>query len=356
MKRFLPGLANDKGLVICVSFLILVSIVVLRSIAPEAIFQYSFYIIIGVIAFFIFSHIEFDILTLFSKHFYIVSTIFLLFTLMLGQIRRGAVRWIEIGSFTIQPAEIVKPFLLIFFATYLAKKELTFRSFINSVFLAFIPIFLIAVQPSLGVAALTALGFLGILLASGINKKMFLVLVFGIVFLAPALWFFLVPYQKQRILTFVMPEKDPSGTGYNSIQSMISVGSGGIWGRGLGQGVQTQLFFLPERHTDFIFASISEELGFGGAILVLTIELVLLYRIIVVMEESLNFAARAFVFGVFFTFLAQIIIHVGMNVGLLPITGVPLPLVSIGGSSFLGTMILLGMVMGAKKKRIFRVF
>ena len=137
---------------------------------------------------------------------------------------------------------------------------------------------------------------------------------------------------------------DPYGAGYNSIQSVITIGSGGVWGKGLGKGVQTQLEFLPERHTDFIFASIAEEMGLVGALFVLLVSFFLLYQIIVPIQKGGNYLERAFLSGIFLTLFTQVAVHVGMNMGLAPITGLPLPLVSAGGSSYLATMIMLGIV------------
>ena len=212
-----------------------------------------------------------------------------------------------------------------------------------------LPLFLILVQPSLGVTALTAIGFLGVFLASEIDKKSILYIVCCVLVAAPIVFMLLQPYQKQRITAFLDPTSDPLGVGYNAIQSTISVGSGKLLGRGLGKGVGTQLSFLPERHTDFIFASVAEEMGFVGAMVLLIITAFLFYRIISYTEYSMNFAARLFLGGLFLTLFAQTVVHVGMNVGLLPITGVPYPLVSAGGSSLLSTMISLGIVMGTKK-------
>ena len=167
--------------------------------------------------------------------------------------------------------------------------------------------------------------------------------------ITPLVWKFLAPYQRQRITTFANPASDPSGAGYNSIQSMISVGSGEFLGRGLGKGIQTQLAFLPEKHTDFIFAATAEELGFVGGCLLLVGVFTVLWRIVVIAENSKGPVERAFVSGIFLALFVESIIHIGMNMGLFPITGVPLPLVSAGGSAFLATMISLAMVMNARK-------
>jgi rod shape determining protein RodA len=201
----------------------------------------------------------------------------------------------------------------------------------------------------LGVAILTGVGFFGVLLNSNIDKKYILTLVILPVVALPLLWNILADYQRSRIVTFLNPTSDPYGAGYNSIQSMISVGSGRFLGRGLGKGVQTQLAFLPERHTDFIFASVAEELGFVGSTFLLVGLFVLFWRLIRIYETTEDHTAKGFITGMFFTLFFQIMIHVGMNMGLFPITGVPLPLVSAGGSSLLGTMIGLGIIIGIKR-------
>lgn len=330
-------------------FLIIFGLVVLSSIAPFLFPFYFIYVFFALLAFFIFSKIDFDIWLIFSKHLYVFSVLFLILPLIIGQVTRGTVRWIQIGAVTIQPAEIVRPFILLFFAKYLYERELNFKRILYSLILLFFPLFLILIQPSLGVTILTAVGFLGVLIASSIDKKKIgLFFLVALAFL-PVGWFILQPYQRERLTTFLSPGRDPYGAGYNSIQSMIAVGSGKLLGRGLGEGVQTQLAFLPERHTDFIFASIAEEMGFVGAVLVLVGIFFLLFRVTKIAENSKGAEARAFCSGIFLTFLAQSIIHIGMNMGIMPVTGLPLPLVSAGGSSLLATMIALGMVYGAKK-------
>jgi rod shape determining protein RodA len=231
----------------------------------------------------------------------------------------------------------------------LTQKELNFRRLLKLIFLFFVPFILILIQPSLGVAVLTSVGFLGVLLASSIEKKYFLVGILVFLLTVPGLWFILQPYQKTRIVTFLNPENDPQGAGYNSIQSMISVGSGKLFGRGLGEGVQTQLEFLPEKHTDFIFAAISEELGFMGSSLVLLGLFAVFLVLIHIIGHAVDPVARAYVSGVFLVLFAQTIVHVGMNMGLFPITGIPLPFVSAGGSALLGTTIAIAIVMKAKK-------
>lgn len=325
---------------LAIGFLISLSIFILRSIAPSVFPTNVFLIILAISAFVIFSLIDFDIISLFSKHFYIGSVILLIMTLLTGKITRGVVRWIPLGTLNLQAAEITKPFLLIFFANYLT---------LRSVPLMLVPLVLILIQPSLGVSFLLAMGFLGISLASGASKKFFVYLTLVLCVLIPIFWHFLAPYQKGRLVSFINPYSDPLGKGYNSIQSVITVGSGGLFGRGLGKGIQTQLSFLPEKHTDFIFAAISEELGFVGSILVILAFFIIFWRLTVFMSSSKSPQAGVYLSGLFVTLLAQVVVHISMNLGLLPITGIPLPLVSAGGSSLIATMIGLGIAQGARK-------
>lgn len=339
---------KEIGFVSTIGFLLIFGFVIQRSIAPSVFPVYFIYLALGLAVFVIFSQIDFEILSAFSLYGYIASLIFLVLPMALGQVTRGAVRWISIGEFTIQPAEVVRPFLLIFFTTYLAKKELAAKRVVVAGLLFLVPLGLILIQPSLGVAALTFIGLIGIVLSLQFNKRVLLTLVAISLALAPFAWFVLAPYQKARVQSLISPAEDPTGAGYNSIQSMISVGDGRFWGRGLGQGVQTQLSFLPERHTDFIFAAIAEELGFVGAALIILGSFYLLYRVAMILEKSITYRARAFVSGVFLTLFSQTVVHIGMNMGILPITGITLPLVSAGGSSLLATMAMLGMVLSAK--------
>lgn len=341
---------KDPWIVIAIFLLLGMSIVTQLSIAPFAFPVYWYFLLFSVLLFLVFSTIDFEILRMFSWHLYIFSVVFLIIPLLIGQATRGAVRWIPIGSLTIQPAEFVRPLLILFFANYLTKeRELGVKRFLKAVGLFMLPALLILVQPSLGVTVLLGVGFAGVVLAVKYDKRILLVGAIAAALLMPFSWFFLAPYQKTRVMALINPQSDPYGAGYNSIQSKISVGSGRLFGRGIGEGVQTQLSFLPERHTDFVFASIAEELGFIGAILLISLEFFLLYRIVRSSENSKSYTARAFTSGVFLTLFAQVIVHTGMNMGLFPITGLPMPLVSIGGSALMSTMIMLGMVVSARK-------
>ncbi len=235
----------DFTILLVIGFLVIISLTVLSSIAGGLFPLYFVYIALGALVFTLFSRIGFGVLTYFYKHLYVFSVVFLMLPLIIGQVTRGTVRWIPIGALTIQPAEIVRPLLLVFFATYLTKKTIDFERLAKAFGLLIPPTFLILVQPSLGVTVLTLIGFLGILFSIGLPKKYFAIGAALFLLFLPVSWQMMRDYQKDRVIAFIDPTKDPLGAGYNSLQSMVSVGSGEIFGRGLGKGIQTQLAFLP---------------------------------------------------------------------------------------------------------------
>lgn len=335
----------DWVLIICVLFLILFGNFVLFSIAPYLFPGYLIYVLASLIVFYFVLKVDFEVWQAFANYLYIASIVLLLLTLLIGRISRGALRWINFGTLSIQPAEIVRPLLIIFFASFLNKSEINFRRIILLILLVSVPIFLIAAQPSLGVALVTLVAFIGVLLASKINKRRLVIvgMLFGL--LSIFLLALLAPYQISRITAFLNPMTDPLGAGYNSIQSQIAIGAGQIFGRGFGKGMQTQLSFLPERQTDFIFASISEELGFVGAVIVIVAYVVMLFRLSGYLESPRSMVVRSYVSGCLAAIIFQLFINLAMNMGLVPITGLPLPLVSAGGSSLLSTLVMLAIVM-----------
>jgi rod shape determining protein RodA len=270
--------------------------------------------------------------------------------LILGIESRGAVRWIEIAGFRLQLSEVFKPFLSISLAVYLSRiRNLNFSSFL-SVFGLLTPIaLLIFFQPDLGNAIIYGLIVLLTLIYMGFSFKYFAVIFAPFVLAAPIMWEFLHDYQRQRVLTFINPSLDPLGTSYNVIQSIIAVGSGMLMGQGIGQGTQSSLRFLPERQTDFIFATISEQLGFIGVLIMFICFIAILYRIFQIFLTTNDKFCKIFCAVVFFVFLVQIFVNVGMNLGILPIVGVTLPFVSYGGSSLLSNFIFLGFINSINK-------
>lgn len=337
------GAHRKPDLLILISILLLtgLSATILNSLGIIYI-EYIAFIVIGLLLYLFFAHLDIEILSIFSKYFYIISIILLLATIVIGQATRGTIRWIPIGNFTIQPAEIIRPFLLVFFAMHIVSGKKNIAHFLVSIALFAFPAFLILIQPSFGVSVLTTVGFIGVLIAASFPWKYYLALFGALIVVVPVVWGLFADYQRQRVLTFLSPGSDPQGVGYNSIQAMISVGSGKLTGKGLGRGVGTQLEFLPERQTDFIFASIAEELGFLGAILAVVITFFIFFKLVKIVEKTNDQIGRAYVSGLLLSYFAQVFIHVGMNLSILPITGVPLPLVSAGGSSLIATMIGLG--------------
>lgn len=332
----------DLKLLLPVVFLTLIGSVILSSVQPAIYPQQFIFLFLAFLVFLIFTHIEVGILRNFAPFLYVFSLLLLLVTILFGVLTRGSVRWIDLGFITLQPSELVKPFLLLAFASIIAGSNKTVKFVLA--FLALTPaILLILVQPDLGSSLVVLAGFLGVIFLGGVPVRYLLVVGILGAISSPLLWHVLASYQKERIFSFLNPGSDPLSTGYNAIQSVIAIGSGGFFGKGLGQGTQSHLAFLPERHTDFIFASLSEELGFLGASLVVIAFGVLLWRIVVLIKNSHDVFSKALLGGIFGTLLAQSGINIGMNLGLLPITGIPLPFVSSGGSSLIATSIILGM-------------
>ncbi len=284
---------------------------------------------------------------------YGVGLAFLIFLLFMGQVTRGAQGWLDFGGFSIQPAEFMKLLLIVILAKYFTRRHIEIahiRHIIISGLYAFIPFLLIFLQPDFGSAVIIFLIWFGMILVAGISKK-HLFMVFGLGFLSfILLWSFVfADYQKARIISFIHPLADIQGTGYNAFQSTVAVGSGQIWGKGVGYGSQSRLEFLPEHQTDFIFASFAEEWGFVGVTLLFIAFGIVIWRVLAIsMRGATNFEIL-FGFGLVIMLMSHFIIHVGMNVGLLPVTGLPIPFLSYGGSHLLAEFIGLGMLMGMRR-------
>lgn len=342
----------DRILMIAVAMVITFSLVTLFSIDRDLFRSQFTFLIISAIAFLIFTQLNYSILRYYSLQIYIASIIILALVLFLGIESRGSVRWFELFGFRIQFSEILKPFLALSLATQLTNlKTFSFRSFV--VILALIsPIaFLIFLQPDLGNSLIYIIVTFGVLLVYGFPFRFFLTSLLLWVTSLPFLWLILHDYQRQRVLTFLNPGRDPLGTSYNAIQAVIAVGSGMILGKGLGQGTQSGLRFLPEHHTDFIFATISEELGFLGSIITIFIFAFIFYRIFLIIKNTDDKFSRIFSVLVFLIIFAHFFINIGMNIGILPIVGVTLPFVSYGGSSLLSNFILLGLLFAVNKQK-----
>ncbi|RZO49486.1 MAG: rod shape-determining protein RodA [Candidatus Pelagibacterales bacterium] len=288
-----------------------------------------------------------------SAYFFYFLVLALLFAVdLFGVTASGSKRWISLFFINLQPSELMKIALIIFLARFYYKiptENLTnLKNIIVPFFAVFVPVLLVGAQPDLGTALLILIGGITVIWLTGLKLKIFLYsFLFGICLL-PVGISFLKPYQKSRILTFLEPERDALGAGYQIIQSKIALGSGGIFGKGFLQGSQSYLDYLPEKHTDFIFTLFSEEFGFIGSLTLLLIYVLIIYRITAIGQNSRNNFAKLYCFGFAAAFFVYVAVNMSMVLGLLPIVGAPLPIMSYGGSSMLAVMIGLGIVMSCK--------
>lgn len=284
--------------------------------------------------------------------FYLVVVFLLIFASFYGITVSGSQRWISLYFINLQPSELMKIAIIIFFAKFYHRMQVNtankFRNLLTPIIVLLVPMFLVLTQPDLGTSILITLSGLVVIWLSGVNIKYFIYTGLGLIISAPFVISFLEPYQKLRILAFFDPERDPLGSGYQIIQSKIAVGSGGIWGKGFLKGTQSYLEFLPEKHTDFIFTLFSEEFGFIGSLVLLLIYSIIIYRIIAIGSICRSFFAKLYCYSFGSAIFIYIVVNMSMVLGLVPIVGSPLPIMSYGGSSMLATMIGLSIVMSAK--------
>jgi len=272
----------------------------------------------------------------------------LLGVFVFGEPIRGAASWIKIGIFNIEPVEFAKLVMILILAQYFSLRHIELyriRHIIASGIYIGVPAILVFFQPDFGSAMVLVFLWIATMIIAGIKIHQLIALfLIGVILLSVAWLGLLKDYQKDRIISFLNPYVDPQGSSYQRIQSVIAVGAGQFWGRGLGQGSQSQLDFLPEQHTDFIFASIAEEWGFVGVLILFIFFFLLFWRIIKIALKAENNFARLFCVGALIVFLFQVFVNIGMNLGILPIAGISLPLVSYGGSNLLISFITLGII------------
>ena len=346
----------DYFLFLAMILLLVFGLTVILSTNREAFGRQIIFAITGLVIYLGASIFDYRLLKSASIGLYLVVLGLLGLVLISGVITRGAVRWLEfgVGQFRqFQPSEFSKIALILLLASLLRNRvaSLSFKIFLASLALAAVPVVLVYFQPDLGTSIILFTIWLGILVTAGLKPVyLFLMAASGLGLLVP-LWSILKDYQRQRIISFLNPALDPLGGGYNVLQAIIAVGSGRVWGRGFGRGTQSHLQFLPEHYTDFIFASLSEEWGFVGSLLLLLFFVVLLVRILMVAQEAGDDFGTLIAVGVFSFLLPQVFINIGMNLGIMPITGIPLPLVSYGGSSLWVTMVALGLVQSVAIRR-----
>ena len=323
---------------------ILFSFITIWSTASDLFLHQFAFLLAGVVIMVLVSRMDLNFFFSLSNLIYISCVFLLLITLIFGKSVRGSTRWLDFGLFPLQSSEVIKPLLLIFYADYLNKHNLkSLKSWLKYLLIAAIPSILIMRQPDLGSAIVLFILPLGLAYLSYFNWKVTAVFLSLGLLMIPVSLQFIKPYQMERLTSFINPYSDPTDTGYNVIQSSIAVGSGKIIGKGAGLGTQSHLDYLPERHTDFIFASFVEEFGLIGALLLLGGYFLIINEGITHARTLKNNKHYLVQLGVVLLFSFQIFVNVGMNLGLIPVTGITLPLFSYGGSSLISFMMLLGL-------------
>ncbi len=353
--RYLYYLKRTDWIIFC-------TVVLIISLGLLAIYSTSFYsaeqnsdvfykqvifAVIGLAIMLILSFIDFRFYRAYANILYLGGIILLSAVLIIGTEIRGTTGWIFVGNYGFQPVEIVKIFLLLVLAKYYSHigNELhRVRHILISAVLTVIYIGFVFMQPDVGSALVYFVVWFGSLFLLNIKRSYILTILLIIIIVVSLGWAFaLKDYQKERITNFLNPSHDPLETGYNITQSIVAVGSGQIWGRGLGLGSQSQLKFLPEHQTDFIFAVIAEELGFIGASLLIVLFGVLFFRLIRVARQAKDDFSVFLTSGIIIVIFFQLMINIGMNLGLAPVIGIPLPFVSAGGSSLLSSLVMIGL-------------
>ena len=313
------------------------------------------WIIVGIFMMFLSFCVDHHLLERSAYPLFIVAFLLLILVIPLGKSISGSSRWLQLGGFSLQPSEFLKIALILALSKYFNKYHGyslgAIRAFLIPFLILAFPVFLVLVQPDLGTALIIVLIFLSLLLFNGMKMKN--ILIMFSVFLAgfPLFWHYLKNYQKMRLLTFINPDLDPLGSGYHIIQSKIAIGSGAFWGKGFLKGTQSQLLFLPEQHTDFVFSVFAEEWGFAGALIVVSLYLLVVLWGLRIATKAREDFCTFLAFGIVSMFFWQIFINIGMSLGIMPVVGVPLPLMSYGGSSAVSFLLGIGILININTRR-----
>ena len=338
--------------------LLAVGLVGMRSFGGESDYYFTrqlFWIGISVFVFFSFSLVDWRFLrkSELLAGFFVVASFFLAVLLLLGHSVKGASSWFDFGLFSVEPVDPLKIVIILILAKYFSRRHIeiaNIRHIILPSLYVFIPTLLVFLQPDFGSSIIIFLIWLGMMLVSGINKKhLIIIFLIAVATLASAWLFAFKPYQKARVLTFLDPTRDVRGSGYNALQSMIAVGSGQFFGRGIGFGTQSRLEFLPEHQTDFIFAAFAEEWGFVGALFVFVFFGILIWRVLKIASLGQSNFESLYGVGVAIFLMAHLFVNIGMNIGIMPITGTTLPFLSYGGTHMLTVFMALGILMGMRR-------
>ncbi len=358
-RRILDALRIDPVMLALLLILSSIGVVLLYSAGganQDLMIRQGVRLLVAFILLVVVANIPLRLLKKISVSVYLFGVALLLAVMFFGEVGKGAQRWLDLGFIRFQPSEILKLAVPMVVAAYLSNRLLPvgWKDLLVSVVLVLIPVLLIARQPDLGTAILVGSAGFFVLFLAGVRWRIMLILGVLLSLMAPILWkFALHDYQRARILTLLDPESDPLGSGYHIIQSKIAIGSGGVYGKGWLNGTQSQLDFIPERSTDFIFSVFGEEFGFFGSALLICLYVLIIYRgLYVAMSSSDNFG-RLLAGALSLTFFVYLFVNTGMVTGMLPVVGVPLPLISYGGTSMVTLMMGFGLIMAIRSSRRF---
>lgn len=358
-KSIFYRLHIDPLLLLGIFSLMGLSLTVLYSVAGyEMIIRQLIRLAIALSAMIILAQIPPEMYQRWTPVIFVICVLLLVAVLTVGHTGKGAQRWLDLGITKFQPSEIMKLIMPFMVAYYIS--QYTFPPKLKQIFIALliviVPTLLIAKQPDLGTSILIASSGIFVLFLSGVSWLYITIAVGAVLAFIPILWFYLMhDYQRGRVLTLINPEADPLGAGYHIIQSKIAIGSGGLWGKGWLQGTQSQLEFLPERHTDFIFSVFSEEFGFMGILLLLAIYLFVIGRGLWIANQAQDAFTKLVAGSITLTFFVYVLVNIGMVSGLLPVVGVPLPLISYGGTSIVTLLAGFGVLMSINTHKRFNV-
>ncbi|MEI6896075.1 MAG: rod shape-determining protein RodA [Psychromonas sp.] len=347
-KNIFYRLHIDPWLLLGIFCLMTLSLITLYSVSPDWVVPQIIRLAIAIFVMIVMAQIPPDVYQRWAPIVFILCVLLLVAVLIIGHTGKGAQRWLDLGFTKFQPSEIMKLIMPFGVAYYISQHTLPIRLKQGAIALliVIIPTLLIAKQPDLGTSILVASSGIFVLFLSGISWFYIVIALGMVIAFAPILWFYLMyDYQRSRVMTLFNPEADPLGAGYHIIQSKIAIGSGGVWGKGWFQGTQSQLEFLPERHTDFIFSVYSEEFGFMGILLLLTLYLFIIGRGLWIANQAQDAFTKLVAGSIILTFFVYIFVNIGMVSGLLPVVGVPLALISYGGTSIVTLLAGFGVLM-----------
>lgn len=347
-KSIFYRLHIDPWLMLGLFSLMGLSLITLHSVSPSWVIPQLIRLAIAITAMLVMAQISPEVYRRWTPAIFIVCVLMLVAVLVVGHTGKGAQRWLDLGFTKFQPSEIMKLIMPFAVAYYISQHTLPvrLRNAAVALLIVIIPTLLIAKQPDLGTSILVASSGIFVLFLSGISWWYIGIAVTAVLAFIPVMWFYLMhDYQRGRVMTLFNPEADPLGAGYHIIQSKIAIGSGGVWGKGWQLGTQSQLEFLPERHTDFIFSVFSEEFGFVGVLLLLTIYLFIIARGLWIANNAQDAFTKLVAGSIILTFFVYIFVNIGMVSGLLPVVGVPLALISYGGTSIVTLLAGFGVLM-----------